>query len=299
MDDIIPKIAHFIWLETDLPSLAERNIELFKIHNPDWTVQVHRSLPDDAVWPVRVVFERTQDPKARAEALRAWVLWRDGGVYLDADIYTLREFDDLIGRIEFIATRDHGNRVTPCVLGVMRESAAMLQVLEEISRLTGLARPGESPALGEELFNRLRGKLQLKALPEHLFCIFRAHGNALSFTEKDCSVQEATLTGMQRRMKDGVQPFAIHMMGFPAEPKVKDASLGTKIKNVTKAVGRLSKAILTGQKVRVAPEEVERRLDICRGCRFFNAVKTGCRKCGCISTFKNRLNTESCPIGKW
>jgi len=50
-------------------------------------------------------------------------------------------------------------------------------------------------------------------------------------------------------------------------------------------------------------EEVERRLALCRDCEWWDAQAlrgTGrCRRCGCSTWAKIRLETSSCPIGKW
>lgn len=53
----------------------------------------------------------------------------------------------------------------------------------------------------------------------------------------------------------------------------------------------------------VTPEEFNARIELCRGCEFWDAqgfFNTGrCRKCGCSTKAKLRMATASCPIGKW
>jgi hypothetical protein len=79
----------------------------------------------------------------------------------------------------------------------------------------------------------------------------------------------------------------------------KEPGMGEKMKNVTQAAGRVAAAKLKGKKVRVSREERHARLDICRGCEYFNSKAGTCKKCGCVMKFKSVLSTESCPIGKW
>lgn len=50
--------------------------------------------------------------------------------------------------------------------------------------------------------------------------------------------------------------------------------------------------------------DIEKILEICKGCQFYNAVKQRCSKCGCNCNNNNLVNkialaSESCPEGKW
>lgn len=49
----------------------------------------------------------------------------------------------------------------------------------------------------------------------------------------------------------------------------------------------------------VGEGEQARRLEICRGCEFFDAPRGKCKKCGCWTLAKTRLASQKCPIGKW
>lgn len=46
-------------------------------------------------------------------------------------------------------------------------------------------------------------------------------------------------------------------------------------------------------------ETQEKRLEICRGCEFFLAKESRCSKCGCFMQLKSKLESGSCPEGKW
>jgi len=48
---------------------------------------------------------------------------------------------------------------------------------------------------------------------------------------------------------------------------------------------------------RATDEEQERRLNICRGCDYFDSGR--CAKCTCPVAFKARLETWHCIDGKW
>ena len=69
------------------------------------------------------------------------------------------------------------------------------------------------------------------------------------------------------------------------------------IKNVGNALGRVTKAVLTNQKVKASDEEINRREVICAGCEYKNGNR--CSKCGCWYEVKITLLTEKCPEKKW
>jgi hypothetical protein len=76
-------------------------------------------------------------------------------------------------------------------------------------------------------------------------------------------------------------------------------SLFEMFKNVTKSTAQFIKSGM----VVVSPEDLEKRLAICRNCEKFDAEAlngTGrCKLCGCSTALKLKMATEKCPIGKW
>lgn len=53
------------------------------------------------------------------------------------------------------------------------------------------------------------------------------------------------------------------------------------------------------EKINLVKETRSKRLEVCRGCEFFNKITTQCNKCGCIMSVKTLLLDAKCPIGKW
>ena len=50
-------------------------------------------------------------------------------------------------------------------------------------------------------------------------------------------------------------------------------------------------------------EQLETRMETCKGCEFWDASGFGgtgsCKKCGCSTQAKLRMDTSKCPIDKW
>ena len=80
---------------------------------------------------------------------------------------------------------------------------------------------------------------------------------------------------------------------FKAGEIVKEPDLITKAKTLGKAAVKAVKA----PKVKAAPHLVAEREAICAKCPMMENGK--CLKCGCSLKYKQKLETESCPIGNW
>ena len=85
-----------------------------------------------------------------------------------------------------------------------------------------------------------------------------------------------------------------------------DGSINNKVASILKKVsslsGGVSKWAASGFS-KVSSDQLTERLDICKGCEFWNASAFGgtgsCKKCGCSTQAKLRMATSSCPAGKW
>ena len=76
-------------------------------------------------------------------------------------------------------------------------------------------------------------------------------------------------------------------------------STGQILKNVGGSIVRNVQSIASGNPLNVSDEEKNKRLNICRGCEFFDKVAERCSKCGCYMALKTYLKAEKCPVGKW
>ncbi len=76
-------------------------------------------------------------------------------------------------------------------------------------------------------------------------------------------------------------------------------STGQMIRNFGQSVSRNISSVARGNELRMEPVEAEKRLDICKGCEFFDSLSQRCSKCGCYLSVKTYLKAEHCPINKW
>lgn len=78
------------------------------------------------------VSERLRSPWERSDVFRLEVLWRFGGVYVDADLECLRPIEQLIGDATFTIGRSRRGRVDTSVLGAVARHPILDRALDEI-----------------------------------------------------------------------------------------------------------------------------------------------------------------------
>jgi len=70
-------------------------------------------------------------------------------------------------------------------------------------------------------------------------------------------------------------------------------------KNLGSSIINNAISVAQGNSLRVDNEAAQKRLNVCKGCAFFNQQQERCGKCGCNMAVKTYLRAEKCPIGKW
>ena len=121
---MIPAIAHFVWYGKNLPFLHALAIRSAATHGGFESVRLHHTDPLDRVPHVVQLHElpgfelvplddrelcaeaggpaladlvtQLQSPVARSNLVRAALVYRDGGVYLEMDTLTIRPFDEVL-----------------------------------------------------------------------------------------------------------------------------------------------------------------------------------------------------------
>ena len=97
-----------------------------------------------------------------------------------------------------------------------------------------------------------------------------------------------------------ITPLYLQRMGIPSEShKLAPPSLLTQARTMGSSVATWA---VNGFQT-ATPEQLASRLDICKGCEFWNQTGFGgtgsCTKCGCSTQAKLRMATSRCPLDKW
>jgi mannosyltransferase OCH1-like enzyme len=106
----IPRIIHFIWFKglydshdrpSDIPASGSNAPELCRNHNPNYTINVWnataaRNLLETNYGWFLPTYDSYKYPIQRVDALKYFLLWHYGGVYMDLDIACRRPLDPLL-----------------------------------------------------------------------------------------------------------------------------------------------------------------------------------------------------------
>ncbi|KAF1938622.1 hypothetical protein EJ02DRAFT_409979 [Clathrospora elynae] len=107
----IPRLIHYIWFKdlyatregaTQIPSVGSRSPELCRQFNPGYEIRMWNAtsarefLAAEYAWFLPT-YDGYRYPIQRIDALKYFVLWHFGGVYMDLDIACRRSLDPLLG----------------------------------------------------------------------------------------------------------------------------------------------------------------------------------------------------------
>jgi mannosyltransferase OCH1-like enzyme len=130
---VIPRTIHQIWIGPDpLPEDHGPWIESWKRHHPSWEHRLwtEEDLPEDPIRPE--ILERLRAPVERADILRLEILYRHGGVYLDADLECLRPLDDVLGDEDFVGVCHKPGRITNTAIAAVPKHPLLKRALREV-----------------------------------------------------------------------------------------------------------------------------------------------------------------------
>lgn len=101
----IPKVIHYIWLgPKSPPHYFWRYKESWEKMHPDWQVRFWRdSDAEELDFELKPLFASSTNYGEKADVLRAEILDRFGGLYVDVDIECKKSFDCLVEKYDFFA----------------------------------------------------------------------------------------------------------------------------------------------------------------------------------------------------
>ena len=153
---MIPQVFHRIWLGPDpMPEEYVRLGRTWKRNHPDWEhhLWAETNLPTDL--ERHEVYELLRRPAERADILRLELLHRLGGVYVDADLESLKPIDMLLDGVScFLGALDSG-RVSNAVIGAVPGHPLLARAIAELRPRTTFG-PVDREGTGPLLIERLR-----------------------------------------------------------------------------------------------------------------------------------------------
>lgn len=213
----IPPIAHFVWVGSALPQLAQDNIAAFKQHHPEWSVRVWHGIPECLPLDLRDAVLDAPKLAMRSDVIRLWLIYRYGGLYLDTDVCPVRNMDELRYYQHFVSWEWNG-RVNNAIIGSQANHEVVRKLLDRVKLIHRKGPPNYILTYGPDLLtNFYYESYSLNPLPLHYFYIDLNQGHPSPWWKLPETEKQLILAEAQMSASDGVMPFAVHLYGIPEE----------------------------------------------------------------------------------
>jgi len=223
LEPLIPRLAHFAWLNGDPPAWVQEAVREFREKNPGWEVRLWPDLPPDVPTALGPALAGCWQECQRADILYCLVLDRFGGVVLDCDHLVLRSFEPLRRGREAWTTshNDLHRRLTNGAMGAVAGSRAFRRALAAIpwihrkgGRDGRVRRCAYGPDMLTQRFSN-RGDRDLQLLPWHYFYPYSCQEAPLARRLRGATDAERrqALEKIQGRFSDGQWPYTVHLWG--------------------------------------------------------------------------------------
>lgn len=218
---MIPKIAHFIWFGTP-PEWVNNVIREFTDLHPGWDVKLHTAIPASMPEAMRKRLLPCDQICQWADILAVWLLFNEGGIYLDTDAIAIRNFEPLLNLEAFTSPHnDNDKRLTNGLMGSAKGSPAFAYLVDWICKWDPPMRREKlakrcyyGPDMLTEVFIQEKTP-GMTVLPWHYFYpyTYDERGRAAECWRSDPSTRLALVDELRSRFSDGVPPYAIHLWG--------------------------------------------------------------------------------------
>ncbi len=152
----IPHVIHFIWLgPKDFPDTSIKNLESWKAWHPGWKIKlwtdrqrdlsmqgVEQALVEKDNFPLVGDFvNKTSNYGEKSDLLRYEILYTQGGIYVDHDVFCYHSFQPLHDSVDFVTVLEKPHRdvgfdssIVPaiCLIGSRQGHPIMKRAIENV-----------------------------------------------------------------------------------------------------------------------------------------------------------------------
>lgn len=172
---LIPKVFHTVWVQGELPDEYQAWHKSWLEHHPDWE---HRLWAEPDYLPFisdfnRAIYDTAVNHAQRAEIAQKELLWRFGGVWIDADFECFRNIEELIDDCDVFIGEEERGGLSAGIIGIVPGHPAMRIVVEDITRSIEVQRATGQPqtkGTGPWIFRRLwNDRKDIRRFPPEYF----------------------------------------------------------------------------------------------------------------------------------
>lgn len=193
----IPRIFHCVWLgPRPLPEEYAEYQQSWRRHHPDWELRLwtEDTLPSPLRRPEAA--ERLRIPAERSDILRLEVVWRHGGVYLDADLECRAPIEELIAGTDFFSALSGSGIADFYLFGATPQHPILDRALDLIrpQKRFGYKKTRTGPRFLNSMIADKRDEIRLLTPPMlRGYTSHHEHRTYLDLTELQLEIQTAKL----------------------------------------------------------------------------------------------------------
>lgn len=132
---MIPKTIHYCWFgRGDMPELAQMCIDSWKKHLPDYEIKLWNE--DNFDININHYVKEAYEAKKYAfvsDYARFYILYNNGGVYMDTDVEVLKPIDNLLTNNAFMGFEDEKNVNPGLIIGSKKGHPLLKEMIDSYS----------------------------------------------------------------------------------------------------------------------------------------------------------------------
>jgi mannosyltransferase OCH1-like enzyme len=165
---MIPKIIHYIWLGSEIPDNIQDTITKNSTFFREYKVKIwtEKNMP-----PLNAFAQKAYEEKKWAfvsDYLRFFILYQEGGIYLDTDMDILKSLDPLIQYPFFAGWNRRAKEVYAGIVGTSKKHTYIKSILQMYETIPAGVYP-TSPEIMTKCYHEYKDKEQLTILNSSYF----------------------------------------------------------------------------------------------------------------------------------
>ncbi|HEY3369696.1 MAG TPA: glycosyltransferase [Prolixibacteraceae bacterium] len=174
---MIPKKIHYCWYgKNPLPTTERKCIATWKTHLSDYEFKLWDESNSPMDHPFVKQAYKTKKYAFVADYVRLWALYNEGGIYLDTDMYVIKNFNELLVENVFFGYEiPANNAISAGIIGSHKNNDFIYQVLNEYDHLlfeNSNIMNIKIPAIITKTFSTYEKKKSIKLFPFDFFYPF-------------------------------------------------------------------------------------------------------------------------------
>ena len=145
MNNIIPKTINYCWFgNNEKPLIVKKCIESWRKYCPDYKI-IEWNEKNFDININNYVKEAYRQKKYAfvSDFARLWIIYENGGIYLDTDVELIRNIDDILENKTFFATEDNIYVNTGLGFGSQKNSEILKKLIDDYSDINFIGENGK------------------------------------------------------------------------------------------------------------------------------------------------------------